>query len=236
MDGQSNLETGLSHAPRVAAFFDLDKTLLTANSGRLWMVRQYRDGRIGIPRVLQGAFYLMLYRVGAVDMEGATRTALQLVKGLPEDHVRGWTEEWFEQDVIHHAAPGAWSVIDEHRRQGHRLVLHTSSSPYASHAAVQFFGLDDYLSTLYETREGRFTGEFVEPLCYGKGKVTLARRYADAHGIDLAASFFYSDSITDLPMLEAVGNPRAVHPDGRLRRIARQRNWPILDWHEPPPT
>ena len=77
-------------------------------------------------------------------------------------------------------------------------------------------------------RDGRFTGEAHHPICYGKGKLYWARRFAAEHEVDLGESFFYSDSVTDVPMLEIVGHPQVVNPDPLLRRIARQRGWQVL--------
>jgi len=77
-------------------------------------------------------------------------------------------------------------------------------------------------------RDGRFTGEAVRPVCYGAGKIYWAERFATAQGVDLGRSYFYTDSITDLPVLERVGEPRIVNPDPRLRRVAARRGWPVL--------
>jgi phosphoserine phosphatase len=121
-------------------------------------------------------------------------------------------------------------VLDAHRRACEPVVLLTSSSRYASELAREQFGLDDVLFQVYETAGGKFTGEPGRPLCYGPGKVEKAEAWAREHRVDLGASAFYTDSYTDLPMLERVGRPRAVAPDLRLRREARRRGWPILDW------
>ena len=214
----------------VAAFFDLDKTLLTINSGRLWMKCERREGRLSGRLVTEAALYLVAYRFGFINMERAMRRALVTVRGLEEDVLRKRTRAWFTSEVTKYAAPGAWAAIAGHRERGHRLVLLTSSSPYESEAATEFFGLDDFLCTRYEVVDGRLTGNVIKPLCYGPGKVEHARRWAREHDVDLAASYFYSDSITDLPMLEAVGNPRVVAPDPRLRRRAGRNGWPVLDW------
>jgi phosphoserine phosphatase len=95
--------------------------------------------------------------------------------------------------------------------------------------AVRTFALDDFLSSKFEVVDGRLTGRFEKPLCYHEGKVHYARRYAANHDIDLSKSYFYTDSNTDLPMLEAVGHPRIINPDPRLARIARKRDW-IIGW------
>jgi phosphoserine phosphatase len=95
-------------------------------------------------------------------------------------------------------------------------------------------GLDACVCNRFEVdAQGRYTGRAHEPLCFGPGKVVLAERYAAGCGVPLAACTFYSDSHSDLPMLEAVGSPVVVDPDPRLRRLARQRGWPIEDWGVP---
>jgi len=213
-----------------AAFFDLDKTLITENSARLWMMRMYRQGRVGRMDIAAGGLFLLAYHLGVVNMERATRKALSTVIGASEDELRRDTEAWFHEEVVPVEAPGARAVIEEHRLAGHRLVLLTSSSPYESACALKHWGLDDSLSMQYEIVDGRFTGEVVLPLCYGEGKVHYAEELAAEKAIDLDESWFYTDSYTDLPMLERVGHPMVVNPDPRLRREARRRGWPILDW------
>ncbi|MBK6849959.1 MAG: HAD family hydrolase [Proteobacteria bacterium] len=215
---------------RVGAFFDLDGTLLSVNSGALWVRRERRLGRLGLLRYLEAVAYLIAYRLNTIDMELAMRRALGTVKGEAEETVRGWTRDWYHAEVVPHAAPGGLSVIEQHRAAGHVLVLLTMTSPYEAELAAAHFGLDAWLSTIYEVRAGVLTGEAVAPLCYGRGKVERAERFAAEHGVDLARSYFYSDSASDLPMLGRVGHPHAVNPDARLRWHARRRGWPVLDW------
>ncbi len=214
----------------IAAFFDLDGTLLTANSGRLWAESERREGRITREQMAWAMAYYAAYRIGVIDLEHALIHAVTTIVGTPEDTLRQRTHAWYDAHVRRHAAPGAFAAIEGHRREAHRLVLLTSSSSYASERAVGQFGLDAALSTRFEVAQGIFTGGLVRPIAYGVGKVALAADYAREHGVDLARSYFYTDSITDLPMLERVGHPRVVHPDPRLRLVARRRGWPILDW------
>ena len=216
-----------------AAFFDLDGTLLSANSGSLWMHRERRMGRLTPKQTIKGLFYIALYKVGFIDMEKVTVEALSTVAGEKETTLRRWTHAWFEEEVIPNVAPAAKSALAWHRSQGHPLVLLTSSSRYESEAATRYFGLDGFLSMGYEVRQGRFTGDVERPMCYGEGKVYHAERYSCDHGICLADSYFYSDSITDLPMLMRVAHPVAVNPDYRLRKRAETCGWPVMDWsHE----
>jgi putative phosphoserine phosphatase/1-acylglycerol-3-phosphate O-acyltransferase len=108
--------------------------------------------------------------------------------------------------------------------------LLTSCSIYEAKVAKTDFKLDDYLCTRYEVKDGHFTGDVVEPLCYGEGKIIHAERFAKEQNIDIDASYFYTDSCTDLPMLERVAHPRVVNPDIRLRFVAKRKGWPILNW------
>ena len=213
-----------------AAFLDLDLTLITINSGASWVKRERRLGRISSRPMRQAYVRFLLYRLSLIDMDEAMRLALAQYKGLPEQTLADWTRTWYQAEVACFAAPGARPVLDEHRRLGHALVLLTTSSPYESALAKEQFNLDHALSSRYEVIDGQLTGEFIPPLAYGPGKVVIAEQYAAENGIDLDGSYFYSDSYSDRPMLERVGHPHAVNPDMRLRRFAKKKGWPILDW------
>ena len=217
---------------KVAAFFDLDGTLVTTNSAWLWIRRERRLKRISRLQVLRGFGYLALYYFGVVNIERAMGQALRTVVGEEEDNLRQWTEDWFDVEVRPMAAKGGPPFLEAHRQVGHELVLLSSTSPYAAGAAVRTFGLDGAISSVFELKDGKFTGGFESPLCYGEGKVIRAEAYAKTHGIDLDGSYFYTDSSTDIPMLERVEFPRVVHPDPRLRRHALAKGWPILEWKD----
>jgi HAD superfamily hydrolase (TIGR01490 family) len=118
--------------------------------------------------------------------------------------------------------------VAAHRRAGHIVAILTSATRYLAEPLGADLGIDHLLVTHLVVREGRFTGEVVEPVCYGRGKVYWAQRFATEQGLDLARSYFYTDSITDLPVLDRVGHPCVVHPDPRLRRLAQQRGWQVL--------
>jgi HAD superfamily hydrolase (TIGR01490 family) len=213
-----------------AAFFDLDGTLLRANTASLWIRRERRHGRARKRDLVRAAAMLTGYWFGFLDMEAALRSALRSLRGVDEEDIREQTRAWWDEDVRPHVARGARERVEQHRIRGDRLVLLTSSSLYASEMALNEFGLEVALCQRYEVRDRKFTGEPVKPLCYGPGKVELAEAWAQEHRIELARSSFYSDSSTDVPMLERVGSPYVVNPDPRLRLIARRRGWPVLDW------
>ncbi|MCC6748552.1 MAG: HAD family hydrolase [Deltaproteobacteria bacterium] len=215
---------------QVGAFFDLDLTLLSVNSGALWFRRERRLGRLSRAQYARAVVYLLLYRANLLNMDEAMREALATIRGQSEETLRRLTEQWYEEEVAAHFAPGGVRAVEAHRRHGHRLVLLTSASSYEAELAAEQLGMDGWLSSTYEVRDGCFTGEPMFPICYGEGKVRHAERYAEEHGVDLARSYFYSDSASDLPMLRRVGEPRVVNPDVRLKWHARRKGWPILDW------
>jgi HAD superfamily hydrolase (TIGR01490 family) len=220
---------------RTAAFFDLDRTLIDVNSGLLYARHEYRNGRITTRQLLQSALWMGLYHLAVVDIESAYRKALAHYRGERASTLLQRTREWFESDVAHRLQPGGRAAIDEHRRLGHLAVLLTSSSPYLSETVTAAWGLDAWIANRFPTDgQGALLGGLEPPFCYGQGKVLRAERWAAEHEVDLAGSYFYTDSYSDLPMLDRVGHPRVVQPDPRLRRLARQRGWAVLDWKRAP--
>lgn len=213
-----------------AAFFDLDGTLITGNSGLLWMKHERRLDRLSAYELFMGSLYFVLYKIRAINMLRATRNALETIKGRTEAELADEIANWYENEVKPFTAQDGLQAIEEHRQQGHRLVLLTSCSVYEAEVATTDFNLDDFLCTRYQVKDGNFTGDVIEPLCFGEGKIVHAERYAKEHNIDVDASYFYSDSCTDLPMLERVAHPRVVNPDLRLRLVAKRKGWPILNW------
>lgn len=216
---------------RIAAFFDLDRTLLSVNSGSLYVKAEYRAGRISARQLMESFFWLGLYHLSLLDVERAYRKALNFYRGANSRELEERTGSFFAREVRQHLQPGAAAALEWHREQGHPVVLLTSSSCYLARLSSQEFRLDGWLANIFlEDSTGCLTGDFEAPLCYGAGKVIWAERWASENDVDLDVSWFYTDSLSDLPMLQRVSEPRVVNPDPRLRRVARKKNWPILDW------
>lgn len=216
---------------RIAAFFDLDRTLLDMNSSTLWATHELRSGSISLRQFGRVLVWNVLYHLSLIDMDTAYREALGHYRGRQYQDLEAETRAWFARDVAHHVRPGALHALREHRDLNHQLVLLTSASAFAARAARDTWRLDDFLSNDFPTDEsGSLDGSFVTPLCYGSGKVARASVWATERRVDLSECYFYTDSYSDAPMLRAVGNPRVISPDPRLSREARQRGWPILQW------
>lgn len=213
------------------AFFDLDRTLLRRNSGVLWLGAELRAGFIRPSQAARAAVWLARYHLGQAGLDAALLEAIATLEGSSEAELRARTLAFYTREVQPLYRPGAHAALARHRAQGHRLVLLTSSSNYLSEPVVEELGLDEALCCRFEVApDGRFTGRPAGVLAFGEGKLTLARGCAERHGARLGDCTFYTDSASDLPVLEAVGRPVVVQPDPRLRRVARARGWAEEDW------
>lgn len=217
-------------APGVA-FFDLDHTLLPHNSGVLFARAALSLGRISPLDMLRSVWWATLHRSGHLDVHLAYRRAGALFRGLLGEQLRHEVRYWFNAEVAHLLRSGGRRALEAHRARGDRTVLITNSSSYIAESACEAWAMDSYLANeILVDAQGRITGEVGRPLCYGVGKLRRAKDFATAHQLSLKDASFYSDSSADLPLLERVRWPVAVHPDRRLFRVARQRAWPVVHW------
>jgi HAD superfamily hydrolase (TIGR01490 family) len=219
---------------RAAALFDIDGTLLSVNSAPLYARYLRRHGRARRRDLLRTAFYLLQYRLNLLDIERAAEQAGGFIAGQREEEIIAFCARWYEEVVRAYVVPAMRDVVRLHRDQGHVLALLSSSTRYLAAPLAAELDIAHLLVTRLEVVDGRFTGRAELPLCYGPGKVHWAHRFAKEQGVDLTASYFYTDSVTDLPVLEMVGHPRIVNPDRLLRRAARRRGWPTVDLEAAP--
>lgn len=219
-------------AARGIAFFDVDKTLLGANSATLWLRREWRAGNLSPFQVARASFWVLLYELGLARMEDVLHDAIATLKGRNEREVIEATLAFYREAVVQTIQPAGRAAVQKHKDAGELIFLLTSSSNYLSAPIADELQVDGFLANRFAVENGHFTGLAVLPLCYGPGKVEHARVVADKLGIALSECAFYTDSVSDLPMLEVVGRPVAVDPDPRLRRIAHKRGWTVESWRE----
>jgi len=219
--------------PRVAAFFDMDRTLVATNTAAVYLRHQRARGRLTRADIVRVLWALVRYRLDLVDMQTLSRKAVEAIAGQPESELAELCERIVRDEVRFHIYPEARALVESHRARGDVLVLLTASTPYMARPVARELGIDHVLSTELEVdARGRFTGRCIEPVCFGSGKLDRARTFASAHAVSLAESHFYTDSHADLGVLEAVGKPCAVNPDPRLWWTARRRRWPVLRFRE----
>jgi putative phosphoserine phosphatase/1-acylglycerol-3-phosphate O-acyltransferase len=216
-----------------AAFFDLDRTLLVGTSTPAF-ASALSD--VGLGREIPGAGLLGF----AYEKFGENLLVMGLARAAALA-ARGW-DAGRAADAAEHAAkvlesqvaPYARPLLEQHRRDGLRTVLTTTTPEHLVRPLANRLGMDDVVATRYEVRDGRFTGNLTGPFVWSVGKLAAVRSWASANGVALDESLAYSDSVYDTPLLSAVGQPYAVNPDARLRVVALARRWPVL-WLDVPP-
>jgi HAD superfamily hydrolase (TIGR01490 family) len=220
---------------RAAAFFDLDKTILAKSSSFAFARPFYKGGLIGRSDVVRSAYAQFVYLASGADhdqMETMREYMSKLVTGWNVDQVQQIVGETLDEIVDPMVFEEAVALIDEHKAAGRDVIIISSSGTDVVEPIGARLGVDLAIGTQVAIEDGEYTGEILF-YAYGEGKAEAMRSLAEERGYDLAESYAYSDSHTDLPMLDAVGHPVAVNPDTELRKIAEERQWPILDFATP---
>jgi HAD superfamily hydrolase (TIGR01490 family) len=213
---------------RSAAFFDIDRTLLAADSGVLFMRYLLHRGRLKRRDLVRPAYYTLLHRLNLLDINVLFARYTDWVRGQAHAEMQELCEEWFTACVRPAISVPMAGKVAEHQRAGHVVAILSSATNYVAEPLARELHIEHLLVNRLIVSDGRLTGDAPRPLCYGEGKRYWAERFAETHDVDLHSSYFYSDSITDLPALRLVGNPHAVNPDRLLRRHAKRHGWPII--------
>jgi HAD superfamily hydrolase (TIGR01490 family) len=217
---------------RIGAFFDVDRTLVSCNTGRLFLQDLRRRGEISLFRALRALFWMAKYHLSLIDLQHVATSLAAQMEGWVERDFAERCRGWVEAEVLPLVLPGAHGQIEKHRAEGHVIAILSTSPTYVTAPIAEALGIEEVISTRFEVVGGQFTGKLVGPACVGKGKVYWAEDLGVRREVDLAQSWFYTDSYTDMPMLERVGNQVIVNPDPRLRRTAKRRGWPVQDWSQ----
>jgi HAD superfamily hydrolase (TIGR01490 family) len=219
-----------------AAFFDLDKTIISRSSSLALSRPLYRAGMVSRAQLLRGAYAQLVYLLVGADeqkMERLKEGMLQLTKGWDRAQVEQLVAETILDVIDPYVYQEALDLIALHRSEGRDIYVVSSSPEEVVRPLARHFGAAGVIATRAEVGDdGRYTG-VLEFYAYGAQKADAIRELADRVGLDLASSYAYSDSITDVPMLEAVGHPVAVNPDKELRRVAEERGWECRDFRSP---
>ena len=215
-----------------AAFFDIDDTLIKGSAGGYLIRHLYREGLIRLATVLRLGYYVVLYRLNRLRQTDVYRWGYGLCGDRPLAQVEQILDAAFERYVSRRVYRDALRLVREHRERGHLVVAISGAPDYMVERLCRLLGIEHFIATKTPIVGDRVSRDVQEPICYGAGKLLFATEFAARHGVDLHASYFYSDSASDLPLLEQVGYPVAVNPQRLLRRHARRRGWRILDFLE----
>jgi putative phosphoserine phosphatase/1-acylglycerol-3-phosphate O-acyltransferase len=214
--------------PHVGAFFDLDRTLVAGFSVFTFLLDAVMSGRLGVSGLGQFARAAIAFQMGQSGFSAFVSQTLTLLGGAAEADFEALADRVFAERLAADVYPEARALVRAHQRKGHTLAIVSSATRYQAEPLARDLGIPHVLCTRLEVENGRFTGRLVRPTCYGEGKLTAARAVP---GVDLGASWFYTDSDEDLPLLEAVGCPRPTNPNARLAAIASRRGWPARTFH-----
>lgn len=222
--------------PRAAAFFDLDKTVIAKSSTLTFSKSFYQGGLINRRAALRTAYAQFVFLVGGLDhdqMERMREYLSALCRGWNVQQVKEIVAETLHDLIDPIIYDEAASLIEEHHTAGRDVVIVSTSGAEVVEPVGELLGADRVVATrMVVGEDGCFTGE-VEYYAYGPTKAEAIRDLAATEGYDLDRCYAYSDSVTDLPMLRAVGHAHAVNPDRALRREAVARGWPILEFRRP---
>ena len=213
-------------------FFDLDDSLINKDASSLWIKWRVRFDRWAVLEAIQALLSLYrAYKKGKVSHWRLSNYYRTRTKGMSLSEYRQHIRDFFVQRGHLYIYPQAASLLFAYRRQGTRLILITGQDEIMAKAYADALGLDFVIGNRFNIKEGKIIG-LTKPLCYGEGKVEMARKFAKEQGFKLSEAVFYSDSHADLPLLEAVNQPVVLNPNKQLAKLAEQRGWPRVDWRK----
>ncbi len=216
--------------PSSIAFFDVDHTLVDGNSGYYSSIRLVRRGVLKRRRVLQAVYYSLASLLFPQDVKKIYQIAIDDMAGWPLDKILEIGNECFEKDIKKRLFPDGLKKIKEHQKRGDRVVL-LSSGPYMTLYHLRAYLKADTAYTMGPIIEGGVLTDTLHlPICHAEGKIHFAELEARKHHVPLKKCFFYTDHISDIPLLEKVGHPVVVNPNRKLARFAEKHGWKILRW------
>lgn len=217
-------------ASQVAAFFDVDNTLLPGLASEVrffqWL---WRRGLVGWTEMRASVAY-WISQGPSMSLQPLRERKLYLA-GKPVQVIEPLGEEFCRERLCPSVSPAAMRRIEDHRRAGHAIVLLTGSLDFLVDPIAGALQVDRCFAASLEQCNGLYTGHIHPPLPYGGGKRLVAEQFAQAVGLDLAGCYAYGDSPGDFELLRRVGKPTVVNPIRGMARIARREGWPVVEWN-----
>lgn len=220
-------------AGRVAAFFDVDNTIIRGASSFHLAVGLYRRGFFRTSDIVRFAVHQLRYLTFGENREQideVRQRALEIMHGRSVAEVVAVAEDIYDEVLSLRIFPGTQRLLDQHLRAGHEVWLVTATPMEIAELIARRLGATGALGTIAEHKDGFYTGYLVGDLLHGKAKAEAVRALAEREGIDLSQSHAYGDSTNDVPILSEVGFPCAINPEGRLRRHAAEVGWPVREF------
>jgi putative phosphoserine phosphatase/1-acylglycerol-3-phosphate O-acyltransferase len=209
------------------AFFDLDGTLIFGFSIVSLFRERVMSGELAPHDALKQFFSLISHGVNGSEYPRLLKDAAETLAGVPEQDFIALGETVFDKYVGGSIYPESRALVRAHLKRGHTVVILSSATGYQVMPVARELGITHVLCNEFDVEDGVFTGEIREPVYYAEGKLEAAKKFCDEHNSSLDKSYFYSDGMEDVALLQEVGYPRPLNPDESLEVVARRRNWPI---------
>ncbi|MEO0338634.1 MAG: HAD-IB family hydrolase, partial [Bacteroidota bacterium] len=220
--------------PHIGAFFDLDRTLIKGFSAKEFFQARILSGKM-TPREIVAQFAgVMVYALGNGNFAGLAAVGAQGVKGVKEQVFIEVGEEVYLKHLADEIYPESRALVAAHLAKGHTVAIVSAATPYQVNPVARDLNIEHVMCTRMEVKNGAFTGNMIEPVCWGEGKAIAAHELEAQFDLDLSKSYFYTDSAEDMPLLEIVGKPRPMNPDIKLSGIAFQNDWPVYRFNDDP--
>jgi HAD superfamily hydrolase (TIGR01490 family) len=213
------------------AFFDLDDTLIRANSGKLLVRVAFKKGMMSLPDLIKALWLSFLYKFRLMNSEKIIGGMLKWLEGMPEESIIGLSSEVFEKHILHAISEEALREIKMHKDKNAAVVILSSALFSICQAVAGHIEMDDFICTHIETEGGRCTGQTAGKLCFGNEKAFRLKEYCEKNNSKVMNAWYYGDSFSDLPVLQIVGNPVCVNPDKKLLKSAQKNSWRICSWN-----
>jgi len=214
------------------ALFDLDNTLIAGDSDFEWA--QFLIEKKALDRELHEARNLEFYeqyKAGTLDIHEFLDFQLKPLSRHPKSQLESWRSEFMKKKIIPLIAPGTRELIEKHMLDGDLCIIITATNSFVTAPIAQILGIDHLIATEPEIKNGEFTGKVLGTPCFREGKIERLENWLDQHNLtwlSFLQSWFYSDSLNDLPLLSKVTHPVAVDPDAVLKRHAEENNWLVM--------
>lgn len=214
------------------AFFDVDDTIIKGSTALAFAREMLAYKKIRTKHYASSFYYALLHKFDKADYGKIVAYALTIVKGEKEKEIKKLAKITFNRVIKKKIYLGALKKINWHRKQNDLLVIISAGANYVIKNLGEFLNIDNILTTEVKVQNGQLTTNTLGELCYGEGKLKKALNFAKKYKINLKDCYFYTDSINDIQLLSAVGHPRVVNPDTKLKKLARKNNWKILRFKE----
>jgi len=215
---------------RYIAFFDLDDTLIRANSGKLLVRGAYNKGMMSLSDLIKALWLSFLYKFRLLNSEKIIAGMFKWLEGMSEKSLSDLSSEVFENHLLHAIPEEARYEIRMHKDKNAAVVILSSALSPVCQAVAGHLEMDDYICTHIETDSGKCTGRPDGKICYGNEKVSRLKEYCEKNNSKVEDAWYYGDSVSDYPVLQIVGNPVCVNPDRKLIKTANKNSWKIYLW------